>query len=328
MVLLIVCIILSAIALLALGAFLIFGLLGSKGKEAIGRAFLLPLAGLPMLVLLFGTFTHVRANEVGIIYDDRYGVLDETLGEGFHQKSIFQHVTTISTTNRDKFILTASQTDDGQYAEFEISITYAIEGNDASRFFKKVGGSDMIDDQLMGLIEKDLQATTISYNIFDLLSEGLETARMRFEQRLSESLYQEYGITLRYAVFKDVDAGDEVESILKAKATAEQQIAIAMKEAEAKKITAENDAEIQRILADAEAYAIKIAGDAQGDAASAYVNHVLGMIDNLCETTGLNYTDSSQIVLSIIFYNTWNGILPSVLTSDSLSALIGSLINN
>lgn len=327
MVLLIVCIILAALALLGILAIVIYGL-GNDGKSQLWRLALVPLAGLPMLILLFGTFTKVGANEVGIIYDDRYGILNETLGEGFHQKSIFQHVTKISTTNRDKFIETASQTDDGQYAQFEISITYAIEGDDASRFFKKVGGPDMIDDQLMGLIEKDLQATTIAYNIFDLLSEGLETARVSFENRLSESLYQEYGITLRYAVFKDVDAGTEVENILKAKATAEQQIAIAVKQAEAEKITAENEAEIKKILAEAEAYAIKVAGDAQGDAASAYVNHVLGMIDNLCEQTGLAYADSANIVLSIIFYNTWDGILPSVLTSDSLSALIGSLINN
>ena len=41
----------------------------------------------------------------------------------------------------------------------------------------------------------------------------------------------------------------------------------------------------------------------------------------------LTYKECTDIVLGIIFYDTWNGELPQVLTSDSLSALIGSLIN-
>ena len=54
------------------------------------------------------------------------------------------------------------------------------------------------------------------------------------------------------------------------------------------------------------------------------------MIDNLYENMNgtMTYSECSNLVLSIIFYNTWNGELPTTLTSDSLSALIGSLLNN
>lgn len=303
--------------------------------------------GIPMLCLLFGTFTKVNKNQVGIIYDDRYGVVDKHFDEGFHAKSIFEHVTKISTLNRDKYIETSAQTDDGQYATFQIAVTYAVEKENAPKYFRTTGGDakrDMwqdedkhsaFDDQLMGLVEKDLQSTTIKYNIFSLLSEGLETARIDFEANLKQSLMDQYGITLRFAVFKDVDAGDKIEEILKAKATAEQQIAIAQKEAEAKLVTAANEvaiaekeAEQKKILADAEAYATKVQGEANGEAASAYTDAILKMIDDLYinQSGSLTYDQCASIILSIVFYDNWDGVLPTTLTSDSLSALIGALI--
>lgn len=336
MILLICMIALAIVATLILVGVLIY-LVKNEDAHPANFAWSVVTLGIPMLCLLFGTFTRVNKNEVGIIYDDRYGVVDKHFEEGFHKKSIFEHVTIISTLNRDKFIETSAQTDDGQYATFEIAVTYAVEKEDAPKFFRTTGGdkSNTFDDQLMGLIEKELQSTTIQYNIFNLLSEGLETARIDFEKNLSVSLKEQYGVTLRFAVFKDVDAGEKIEEILKAKATAEQQIAIAQKEAEAKLVTATNEvaiaekeAEQKKILADAAAYATKVQGEANGDAASAYTDAVLGMIDDLYVAQGgaLTYEQCANIILSIVFYDNWDGVLPTTLTSDSLSALIGALI--
>ena len=51
-------------------------------------------------------------------------------------------------------------------------------------------------------------------------------------------------------------------------------------------------------------------------------------IDSLYENSAqtLTYEQCSDLVLSIVFYDTWDGVLPEVLTSDSLSSMIGSLI--
>lgn len=337
MILLIVMIVLAVIFTLALVGVLIWGISNDDWHPA-NFAWCTLTVGIPMLCLLFGTFTKINKNEVGIIYDDRYGVVEKHFDEGFHSKSIFEHVTKISTLNRDKYIETTAQTDDGQYAKFQIAITYAIEKENAPKFFRTTGGdkSETFNDQLMGLVEKELQSTTIKYNIFDLLSEGLEEARINFEEALWESLLDQYGVTLRFAVFKDVDAGDKIEEILKAKATAEQQIEIAKKEAEAKLVTAENEvliaekeAEQKKILADAEAYAVKVGGEASGAAASAYTDAILKMIDDLYAEvggSGITYEQCAKIILSIVFYDNWDGVLPTTLTSDSLSSLIGALI--
>ena len=95
-------------------------------------------------------------------------------------------------------------------------------------------------------------------------------------------------------------------------------------------ITANNESEVKKILADAEAYAIKQEGNAQGEVASAYVDSVVGMVDSLYENMQgtLTYEQCSEMVLSIVFYDSWDGKLPEVLTSDSLSSMIGSLITN
>ena len=58
------------------------------------------------------------------------------------------------------------------------------------------------------------------------------------------------------------------------------------------------------------------------------IDNILKMIDGLYENMQgtLTYEQCSSMVLSIVFYDSWNGELPEVLTSDSLSSMIGSLI--
>jgi len=288
---------------------------------------------LAFLILLFGAFVQVGANEVGIIYDDRSGVLEETLDEGFRTKSIFWHVTPISTANRTAIFTTAGQTNDGQYGTFQIFIIYKVEKDNAGKFYKQTNSVNLNEDQLSNLVKQSLQSCTIKYDIFELLSEGLEIARVDFQNTLSNSLISNYYVTLVSASFDDVEASANIETILQQKAEAEQKIEIARKEAEANLITAENQVKVaeqqalvDKTLADAAAYAVKVEGEANADAATAYVDRINEMITTVQENTGMTYTESADLVLSIIFYDTWDGKLPEVLTSDSLSAVIGGMI--
>lgn len=282
------------------------------------------------LLLLFGCFAKVNANEVGIIYDDRYGVMETVKYEGFQSKSIFEHITTISTINRSSELKTTGQTNDGQYATFELSLIYRIDKDNAGKFYKVTSSDDISRDALNTLVKSSLQSSTIKYDIFELLSTELEVARLDFKSDLEEVLMEKYYVTLVDVSFDDIDAGKDVEAILQDKAEAQQRIEIAERQAQADLITAENKAEIEKTLADAEAYAIKTVGIANGEAESAYIDAVVGMIDNIYENMNgeMTYEECSQLVMSIVFYNTWNGELPEVLTSDSLSSLIGSLITN
>lgn len=291
---------------------------------------LIPLSLLSFVLILFASFTKVPANSVGIIYDEVHGgVQEKTYSEGFHSKSIFEHITTISTANRSALVKTTGQTNDGQYATFELSIIYKIKKEDAGKFYKVTNADDIPQDALDTIIKSSLQSSTIKFNIFELLSTELENARIDFKEDLSNALYENYYITLVDVAFDDLDGGAEVEAILQKSAKAQQEIDIAKLEAEANLITANNESEVKKILADASAYAISQEGNAQGEAASAYVNNIIKMIDGLYENMQgqLTYEQCSEMVLSIVFYDSWDGKLPEVLTSDSLSSMIGSLIS-
>ena len=280
-------------------------------------------------IILTGMFTKVEANQVGIVYDElNGGIQDETYGEGLHVKSIFESITQISTANRSAALTTTGQTNDGQYATFEISVIYKIQKEDAGKFYRITNQTDIPNAALNTIVKSSLQSSTIKYNIFELLSTGLETARLDFLNDLSKTLYETYYITLVNVSFDEIDGGENVESILQQKAEAEQKIEVAQLEAEASLITATNQAEIERTLADAEAYAIRVEGEANGEAASAYITEVEKMIDNLYNNLNntLTYAECTDLVLSIIFYDTWDGKLPEVLTSDSLSGMIGGLL--
>lgn len=328
MVLLIVSILLTVI--LAVGIIGAIYLLQKKTRRPNKKLYFLGFFGLlGMLVLLFGCFTSVQANQVGIIYDEiNGGIQDNTYGEGLHQKSIFEHITQISTANRSAGVITTGQTNDGQYATFELSIIYKIDKENAGKFYRITNDTDIPSEALNTLVKACLQSSTIQYDIFELLSTGLETARIDFKEDLTKTLAETYYITLVNVSFDDIDGGTEVEAILSQKAEAEQKIKVAELEASANRITAENQAEIEKTLAEATAYSIRIEGEANGEAASAYIQKVEGMIDNLYTNLSntMSYAECTDLVLSIIFYDTWDGKLPEVLTSDSLSAMIGSMI--
>ena len=294
-----------------------------KGYKYIG------LSVLSFLILIPSLFTSIPANSVGIIYNDvKGGVQEETYGEGFHAKSVFEHITTISTANRSAVISTTGQTNDGQYAIFELSVIYKINKEDAGKFYKVTNSEDINEMALNTIIKSTLQSSTIEYNIFELLSTELENARIAFKNSLEKSIYEKYYITLVDVAFDEIDGGEEVEAILQASAKAEQEIEIAKLTAEANLITSNNEAEIQKILAEAAAYAIEVEGTAKGEASAAYVKSIKAMIDVLYENSQntLTYEQCSELVLSIVFYDSWDGKLPEVLTNDNLSAMIGGLI--
>ena len=100
-------------------------------------------------------------------------------------------------------------------------------------------------------------------------------------------------------------------------------------DAETKKIQAEAEAAVEKIKAEAEAEIVKIAADAEAYKVEKEKSAIIEMIDSIYQqyNSSLTYEQCSEIVLQTIFFDKWNGELPEVLTSDSLSSLIGSLIN-
>ena len=307
------------------------------------RSFLfVPLGLLAMLLLLTECFITINANEVGIVYHEFGGLQEEVKEEGFQSKSIFEHITRISTSNRTSQVKIDAQTIDSSYATFNITIIYRVEASNAGKFYKSTNSVEISQQQLSSLVKEALQSSTIKYEIYSILGDKLEEVRVDFTDDLKQIMYDRYNITLISTSFDEIDAGTRIEEIIKNKAEALQQIEIAEAEkqkaaidAETKKIQAEADASVEKIKAEAEAEIVKIAAEAEAykvkQEKSAFVSCflLLDSIDNIYQKyqSSLTYEQCSEIVLQTIFFEKWNGELPEVLTSDSLSSLIGSLIN-
>lgn len=333
MTLLIISIILSVIACLVILGVAIYNICENESSK--WCLLTTPLGALFMLLLLFGKFTTVEANQVGIIYDDRYGVLEEVKYEGFQTKSIFEHITKIDTTNKTTQVTVSGQTSDSAYADFKITLIYKIESVNAGKFYKATSSKDIATEQLSSMVKEALQSSTIKYDIYSILGDKLEEVRLDFTTNLSQIMLERYSLTLVSASFDDVDGGERIENIIKSKAEALQQIEIA--EAEKQKanveketelIKAETQAQTQKIKAEAEAEVKRIEADAEAYKVETEKTAVTDMIDSLYEKyqNSLSYEQCAEIVLQTIFYERWDGKLPEVLTSDSLSSLIGSLI--
>jgi len=283
---------------------------------------------LSFVLLFFELFIQIDANEVGIIYDPfKGGIQSNVYSEGFQSKSIFQEITKISTTNRTSKVLVYGQTVDSIYAEFEITVIYKIESKNAGSFFKVTGNSDIREDQLVSIAKEALQSITTKYDIYAILGEKLEIVREEFTIKLTSMMKERYHITIVSASFDDIDAGKEIEASIKRKAEAVQQVEIA--EQEKKKSLVE--AETARIKAVVEAEVALIKAEAQADAQiilnSVTVNAInkmyLGQFEegedtSTPETYGyLKIQEIVDIIFKQLYYDTWNGELPKVITDGS-----------
>lgn len=277
------------------------------------------------IILLFGAFTKVGANEVGIIYNDTKGVLDTVKYEGFQSKSIFDHITTISTANKTANVESSGQTVDSAYATFIITIVYAIEKDNAGKFFKKTSNTDISKEQLNSMVKESLQANTIRYDIYQLLGEDLDKLRIEFTGDLSKNLLDRYYITLISTSFDDVDAGSRIEEIIKNKAEALQQIQIA----EAEKQKAVVEAETAKVKAEANAAVVQIQAEAEAKKVEIEKTAVVSIIDGIYQGTKqedgsylLTYKQCAEIVLKQIYYDKWDGQLPYYLGSGDVSVIL------
>ncbi len=189
-------------------------------------------------------------------------------------------------------------------------------------------------------LRESLQFNSVKQDIFSILKGGLNTVREETEVSLQESL-NEIGVTVSAFIILDVDAGDEIEQVVRDEATAAKQKEIAIKEQEAKLIREETE----RLAAEIKALTVVIEADAQAEAQrilnSVTANAIytmyegqflddLGVVDEAAKTdfetngTGgyLTVQEISDIILKQLYYDTWDGVLPTVLTGTDGSIII------
>lgn len=263
---------------------------------------------LPMLLCVFGLFTTIPANTVGIVYSPFGGTKEETLSEGFHGKSIFDEVYKISTEAQTMNIegLT-TQTQDAQYLTSALDIKYRVNADNAYMVFKQFRTLDKMSESLIiPTTQKQLELVTTKYNVIDILGEGRSKIYVELEQTLAAE-FAKYGVEFVSITINDMDAGEAIEKAIEAEAvakkeveTAEQNLLKAEKEAQQKSIVAQAEQEAAKIKAET----LKIEAQAQKEA-----NELLNI-------------SLSDLILQQQWIEKWNGIMPTYYGGDA-DLLIG-----
>ena len=210
-----------------------------------------------LVIIFFGCFTTIGANTVGIMYNPfKGGIQDEVLTEGFKRKTPFDKVYKISTEIQEfTFEDMTVQTGDSQWVKSIIQVQVRIDRENAFEYFKKYGGKKLKDIQsiLSNTVQKQLEKTTIQYNIMEVLGEKRdEIVNKSLEETKSELLKD--GILVERLILVDTDAGDEIEKAIQKEAsakkeaeTAKYQKEKAQLEGEAKVIEAQKEKEANEL---------------------------------------------------------------------------------
>lgn len=249
------------------------------------KQFLSPLG---LLIILFGCFTIVGANTVGIVYDPfNGGIQSTTLTEGYKAKSPLIKVYKISTKVIElNFENLNVQSQDSQWLNTQLQVQARIDKTKAYDYFKKYGDKDLEDISTIvsNTIKKDLESVTIKYNITDILGSKRDEIVNDTLTLVQEELIKD-GILVERIVLIDTDAGQAIETAIANEAVAKKEVDTA----EYKKQKAELEGEAKVIEAQKEKEANEL----------------------------INKTLTNEILMEQ-FIEKWNGQLPTTFAGEDV----------
>lgn len=211
-----------------------------------------------LLIILFGCFVTVPANNVGIKYNPfSGGTQEKTIGEGIYMKNPLEKVYKLSTkVGEFQFKNISIQTQDAQYVTTILQIQARIDKTKAYEYFRKYGNKNLEDIQsiISNTIQKEFEKVTTTYNIMEVLGDKRNEIVDKTLANVKEELLKD-GILVERIVLVDTDAGAEVEKAISNEAIAKKEVETAEYkkqkaeiEGEAKVIEAQKEKEANELL--------------------------------------------------------------------------------
>ena len=211
-----------------------------------------------MVFVLFGCFTNIGANKVGIMYNPfEGGIQDYTLGQGYKIKSPFTKIYKINTeVNELTFNNISVQTSDSQFVNTIIKAQVKIDSSKAFEYFSKYRDKSLedISSVLSATIQKQLETITTQYNIMDVLGGKRDEIVNKSLDLIQKELLKD-GISVLRITLVDTDAGEQIEKAIANEAvakkeaeTAEYKKQKAQLEGEAKVIEAQKEKEANELI--------------------------------------------------------------------------------
>lgn len=277
-----------------------------------GRVILCAIIALFLIITLLNSFTIVPTGYTGV--RTTFGQIDNRVVEpGIAFKIPYiQSIQKVNNKQQDVSFKSKiwSETSERTAIYFEnVTVTYTISADKSAWIYANVSNykKTLVSD---GIVASSIKAASKQFNSTDATNRSL--IEPLAQEMLQKSLNEKYGedvVFINKIVIDNIDFEDSYNQAIAAKQTAqltyEQQqienqrsIEQAAAEAEVKKTQAQAEADAKMIAAHANADAMRIEADAEAEANQKIASSL------------------TEEILRKMYYDTWDGVLPSVYGAD------------
>jgi regulator of protease activity HflC (stomatin/prohibitin superfamily) len=190
----------------------------NPAKFLIG-AIVVGLAAIFGLIVLFGSWTTVSSQEVGVI--TRFSAVHKIVGEGFHFKvPMIDGVDTINVAEQKSEFNTQAYSKDGQVIDLGVTVTYLVNRGDAERIYREVK-NDYQNIYLNPVITPSAEEVVTRFTAKDLIEKKAEwSAEVK---RLIVERLDGRGLTVKSIEISKFDFDDSYEQAIRNKQVQEQE---------------------------------------------------------------------------------------------------------
>ena len=203
------------------------------------------LLGLILLVTVLCSFQTIRSGEVGLRV--RFGkIIDSNLSEGFNLKIPYvEKIVKVNIKVQKVELSTMAASKDLQDIATVIAVNYRVEGDSASSLFRTVGNSyeQVI---LEPAIQESVKSVISKYTAEEVVTSRTEVSLNSLEEL--QNKVSKYGIVIDSFNVINLTFSEEYSNAIEEKQVAEQKLATAKLEAEAKLVEAEATKKANELL--------------------------------------------------------------------------------
>lgn len=247
------------------------------------------IAGVSIAVFLFITVIiiavcteKVPAGYVGVVYNMRNGIAEETLSQGWHVISPMKKITLYSIGIEQSYLTSKSEGDspnddsfespssDGKGLMMDLTFTYRFDPDKVSATFTRFkgrSGKEMLTTFIKPNIIAWTKEVTAQYPVTEIIGEQRAMINSVLADYIKEK-FEPYGIIIETVSLIDINPDDETREQIQKKVNASQQLELAEIERNTAKIQAEKEKEVALINAEKEKEAALITAEQEKEVAS------------------------------------------------------------
>lgn len=218
------------------------------------------------IILGFACTERIPAGYVGVIYDMRGGVAENTLSQGWHLVSPTKKITLYSIGIEQSYLTATKDGDspdddsfsapskDGKGLQMELTFTYRYEAEYVSQTFTRFkgrSGKELLDSFIKPNVISWTKEVTAKYPVTDILGEKRAELNTVLSKYLAEK-FEPYGIIIETASLINIEVDDETRASITKKVTAQQALELAQIEKQTAEVQAEKDKEVAIVKAEQE----------------------------------------------------------------------------